>query len=282
MTGIGDQMTDIDEAGTEALQEYFASCSVIINSETPGFEHGTGVAVRYKDQDYILTAAHVLNGEPRNEKLLVIGRPDSTLKEVDKRELPSAFFTGTRGRLTSSTCTHITVIERLVNEELGDIAALKVQNVKKDLPHTVFHNLSGQGETDISEGKPVVICGFPGELALHAQHRETGQLGVAVFASFAWQQIKAIPRSLEQLDPNIDFVTDFHDKETWDPRGMSGGGAWTIPKIKDGELWFPHHTQLWGIQSGFYRNRNLLRLIRIERVLDLLSGNRLSQPACLG
>lgn len=273
---------DIDEEGAKALQEYFVSCSVVITSETPGFEHGTGVAVRYKNEDYIVTAAHILKGEPRNEKILIIGRPDSTLKEVQKRELPSAFFTGTHGRIKSSTGTHIAVTERLVSEELGDIAALKVQNVKKYLPHTVFHDLSGQGETNISEGKPVVICGFPGELALHARHRVTGQLGVAVFTYFAWQKIMAISESPIQLDPNVDFVTDFiHDQETCDPHGMSGGGAWTIPKIKDGELWSPHQSQLLGIQSEFSRQRKLLRLVRVERVLDLLSGNRLSQPVCL-
>lgn len=52
---------------------------------------------------------------------------------------------------------------------------------------------------------------------------------------------------------------------------MSGGGAWTIPRTKNSELWFPGLTQLLGIQSGFYRNSSLLRLTRIERVLDLLS-----------
>ena len=272
------QMKDIDEEGTKALQHYFASCSVIINSEAPGFEHGTGIAIRYRNQGYIVTAAHVLKGEPRNEKILIIGKPDSIQKEVEKQKIPDAFFRGTHGPIKSSTGTHITITERLENKALGDIAALKVEDVRDDLPHTVFHDLSGQGETDISKGRPVIICGFPGELALHAQHRVTGQLRVAIFTCFAWQHIMAIPESLDQLNPLnpiIDFVTDFtHDNETWDPKGMSGGGAWTIPKIKDGELWSPSQTQILGIQSGFYRNKNLLRLTRTECLLKLLSGNQ--------
>lgn len=272
-------MTGIDEEGAKALQGYFASCSVVITSETPGFQHGTGVAVRYKDQDYIVTAAHVLAGEPSNEKILIIGRPASTLKEVQKSELPSAFFAGTHGRPTASPSTHITITGRLASKGQEDIAALKVQNAKNDLPHTVFHNLSGQETTDVSEGKLVIICGSPGELALHAQHRVTGKIGVAVFLYCAWQKIMAISESPEQLDPNVDFVTDFiHNQDPCDPQGMSGGGAWTIPKIKDGELWVPHKTQLLGIQSGFYRERKLLKLVRIERVLDMLSGKHLSQP----
>ncbi|TMQ26138.1 MAG: hypothetical protein E6K65_15520 [Nitrospirae bacterium] len=174
-------MKVIDEESSKALQHYFASCSVIINSETPGFEHGTGVAVRYRNQNYIVTASHVLKREPRNEKLLIIGKPDSTLKEVEKQKIPEAFFKRTHGPIKSSTGTHITITERIESNALGDIAALKVENVQNDLPHTIFHDLSGQGEIDIPKGKPVVICGFPGELALHAEHRVTGQPGVAVF-----------------------------------------------------------------------------------------------------
>jgi len=278
-------MQDTDEEGSKALQHYYASCSVVINSKTPGFEHGTGVAVRFNGQDYIVTAAHVLKNEPRNEKLLIIGRPDSNLKEVEKHELPRAFFDGTHGRINSSTGTHVTITDRLARKELGDIAALKVQNTNATLPHTVFHDLSAQRETDIPEGKPVVVCGFPGELALHAQHRMTGQIGVAVFTYFAWQHIVALPQSSDQLDPcnpfdaNIDFITDFIlENDTCDPKGMSGGGAWTIPKIKEGEVWSPRRTQLLGIQSGFYRRSKLLRLVRVERVLDLLSNNQPTQP----
>ncbi len=268
------QLKSIDEEGTKALQHYFASCSVIINSETPGFEHGTGVAVRYKNQNYIVTAAHVLEKEPRNEKLLIIGKPDSTLKEVEKRRIPDAFFRGTHGRIKSSTGTHLTITKRLQNKALGDIAALKVMDVRSNLPHTVFHDLSNQREPDISVGTSVVICGFPGELALHAKHRVTGEYRVAMFTCFAWQQILPLPESLDlsiPMDPTIDFVTDFVLKEAWDPRGMSGGGAWAFPKTKTGELWSSTQSKLLGIQSGFYRNSSLLRLTRIERVLELLS-----------
>jgi len=62
-------MTDIDAEAQKAISEYFASCSVVVTSETSGFEHGTGVAVSYNNKNYILTAAHVLENEPENGKL---------------------------------------------------------------------------------------------------------------------------------------------------------------------------------------------------------------------
>jgi len=65
----------IENEGHSALSEYLASCSVIITSEAEEFEHGTGVAVRYGNQNYILTARHVLDQESDNEKIMVIGRP---------------------------------------------------------------------------------------------------------------------------------------------------------------------------------------------------------------
>lgn len=255
-------MNDIDKEGTKAVQHYFASCSVIINSETPGFEHGTGVAIRYRNENYIVTAAHVLKREPKNENLLIIGKPDSTLKEVAKQEIRKAFFQGTYGPIKSSTGTHLSITDRLVDETLGDIAALKVRDFENALPHTIFHDLSNQGQTDISVGRSVVICGFPGELALHAQHKVTGKQHIAIFTAYAWQQILTMPESLDQSDPldlNIDFVTNFVLNESWDPKGMSGGGAWTIPKT-DGDqlLWSPNRTQLLGVQSGFFQKEWLV------------------------
>jgi len=268
------QLKEIDMESCVALQEYFASRSVIITSETPGFDHGTGIAVRYRNEHYILTAAHVLRQEPRNDKILVIGKPDSVLKEVRKDELAGAFFAGAHGHIKYSTASYISIIDRLEDDRLGDIAALKVRQTTHDLPYTEFHDLSGQGQAVISEGKPVVICGFPGALAQHARHVITEQQGVVTTIYNAFQHIRGIPESLAQLDPSIHFVTNFtHDIENFDPKGMSGGGAWSVPNLKNGEVWSPDQTQLLGIQSAFSRNRKLMVLVRIERMFDLLSGN---------
>ncbi|MDE3243980.1 MAG: hypothetical protein KGO52_14810, partial [Nitrospirota bacterium] len=170
-------MAMIDEAGRTALKHYLTSCTVVITSETPEFEHGTGGVVRYKNQTYILTAAHVLEGEPSDEKLLITGRPDSALVEVPQHELPGAFLAGTHGPIKLSRGTRIPISKRLAGKGLKDkdIAALKVQDVEKHLPHTASHYLPGHGPIDTSEGKPVNVCGFPGKLAIHASHRATGQ-----------------------------------------------------------------------------------------------------------
>lgn len=273
-------MTDIDEQYTQALQQHFASHAVIISYETAGLNYGTGVAVKFKGQNYIITAAHVLDDKPRNDKILIVGKPDSVLQLVPKREIHNAVIKGTYGPIKSSRGIPINITKRHTNKALGDIAALKVQEPEKMLSCTTFYDLTNQQEVDIAEGTQVVICGFPRELGLHARHRANGQRHMGLFTYFARQKIKAISEAPEMLDSHIDFLTDFGlDHETCEPKGMSGGGAWTLPKINQSKLWFPDQAKLVGVQVGFYRKPHLLRLVRIERVLDLLSSDQLSHTA---
>ena len=205
-------MNEIDEQGSKAFQHYLASSSVAINSLTPGFEHGTGVAVRYK-----VRALHSHSRPHFGERTARRESSDNwearlCPKRNRKTEIPNAFFHGTKGPVRSSTGIHLKITRRLINKRLGDIAAIKVEDVQRYLPHTAFHDLSNQSEINISEGISVVICGFPGEFALHAQHRVTGQYGVAIFLGFAWQKIVSLSSNLDlsnPMDPHIDFLTDF-------------------------------------------------------------------------
>jgi hypothetical protein len=185
------------------------------------------------------------------------------------------------GQFEYSASTHITVGKRIAGNEIEDIAVLKLRNAKEELPHTVFHGLSDQGQTDISNGKLVVVCGFPTELERPAKITLTGESGVVLSSYHAWQKIIPISKPSNELDPNVHFLTDFiYDQDTCsDPLGMSGGGVWAIPKFKDGEVWSAHRTQLLGIQSGFYRNSKRLILVRIERVLSLLLAIKLPRSS---
>lgn len=266
-------MIDIDNEGCNALQEYLASCTVIITSEAGGFEHGTGVAVRYDNQDYILTADHVLTGEPDDDKIMIVGRPAAPIQEVKKDHLHGAVFGASQKPVTFSAATHITITQRLAGKVGEDIAALKLQDAKTYLPHTIFHDLSDQGETHIDVGAIVHLFGFPGELAQQVKHRVTKQSGAAAFPYFAQQKIGQLCAAPDKLDSSLHFVTDFtYDDTTCDPKGMSGCGVWSIPQIEKGKLWLPSKSQLLGIQSGVYRKAGLVVVVRIERVLDLLSG----------
>lgn len=267
-------MNRIVEEALNAVDEYTGSCTVIITNKNPEVPHGSGVAVQYGGQDYILTAAHVVSKELTNENIMVIGRPNGPLQMLrGKAELAEAIARGTYKAVFSSVSA-LNIMGRLSHGG-DDIAALKVENLNTQLPHTMLHNLSSQGDPKISVNEVVTVFGFPGELAKAYEHRTTGRRGLAAFPHITMQSIKDISEAPEAMNPEIDLITDFdYPEEKCDPRGMSGCGVWNIPDAGKGELWSAHKGQLLGILIGHYKASKLLRFVRIDRVVRLLTtGN---------
>jgi len=275
MAWSGSEINDINNESSRAIKECLASRTVIITSETQGFPHGTGIAVRHGHHDYILTAAHVLEKEPDNDKIRVVSKPDGPQKEVEMERRAEAVFTGSHGRLTQSNPTRISIVKRFVGRDKEDIAALKIQDAASVLPNTDFYDLSGQGETQILEGEEVLFFGFPGALALHAEESVTRNPLTPLFPYVAHAKIRNIsdvPRNYG-LDPDVHFVTDYiYDDQTWDPKGMSGCGVWSIPRVPEEQIWSPHKNKLLGIQWALCREPMRIVIVRIQRVLDLLSN----------
>lgn len=270
MTTHTKDMKALENQFFTALDEYTCSCTVVITSVDPVTPHGSGVAVKYGDKEYILTAAHVLADKPDDTKLRIIGRPDGPLQMLrGKKELADA----TRRSVSTkfSSATSITVTRRLTGEN-DDIAALEVANLKAVVPHTVLHELSRQGEAAVSPGTPIKIFGFPGELAKTYEHRITGKRGSSVFPHITDQEVLDISRAPGNIDPRTYFVTDFdYPKDQCDPHGLSGCGGWSFPLPSKDQIWSPHSTQLLGVEIGHYESRNVLQFVHIDRVLRLLS-----------
>src|SRR6185503_17684957 len=121
-------MGEIVDQLLNALDEYTASCTVIITSTDPRVSHGSGVAVRYADQEYILTAAHVLRGEPNDANIKILGRPDSPMQlSRGKREFEEILSKGTYKPVFSSSTSII--IRGRISHGADDIAALRVENL---------------------------------------------------------------------------------------------------------------------------------------------------------
>jgi hypothetical protein len=267
-------MAEIVDQLLNALDEYTASCTVIITSTDPHVSHGSGVAVRYADQEYILTAGHVLKGEPNDTNIKILGRPDGPLQlSRGKREFEETLSRGSYKPVFSSS-TSISILGR-ISHDTDDIAALRVKDLGQYLPHTLLHNLSNQGAVQIATEEAVSIFGFPGELAKHYQRKSTGKGGWAAFPHITIECVKDISAAPERLDPTIDFVTSFdYPEDTCDPRGMSGCGGWRIPTTEKDELWSAYKTQLLGIEIGHYEKSHLLRFVHIERVIQLLATGK--------
>lgn len=264
-------MSSTNEIQTEAvnaLDEYTYSCTVAIASTNPEVQHGSGVAVKFEGQCYILTAAHVLDGEPDNEKIRILGRPDGPLQLLrGKQELADAAKRGTH-RAAFSSAVRISITDRR-SHATDDIAALKVQNPEATLPRTVFHELSAQGEANVAVGMGVTILGFPGELAHHYEQKSTGHRGWTVFPHITTEVVTDTSAAPGTLDPIRVLTTSFdYPEETCNPLGMSGCGVWSFPEAKAREVWSPSKSRVLGILIGHYREAKMLRFTRIEWVKE--------------
>jgi hypothetical protein len=270
MTTQTKDIKDLENQFFAALDEYTCSCTVVITSVDPVMPHGSGVAVKYGDKEYILTAAHVLVDKPDNTKLRILGRPDGPLQMLrGKEEFADAIRRNVPTKFSS--VASLTVTGRLMAEN-DDIAALEVANLKAVVPHTMLHDLSQQGEAAVSPGTPIKIFGFPGELAKTYEHRITGKRGSSVFPHITDQEVLDISRAPGNIDPRTYFVTDFeYPKDQCDPHGLSGCGGWSFPLPSKDQIWLPHSTQLLGVEIGHYESRNVLQFVHIDRVLRLLS-----------
>ena len=263
----------IAEELLNALDEYTSACTVVVASANPKVHHGSGVTVKYGDKQYVLTAAHVLANEPDNQKIRIIGKADAPLQLLPgKKEFEKALAKGT-AKPAFSSATPISITGRLSHYG-DDIAALEVENLNAHLPHTSLHDLSSQGEAQVTIGETITIHGFPGMLAKHYEHQTTGRRGWAAFPHVTMQSVQDISTAPKSKDPNINFITDFDypKDEECDPHGMSGCGAWSIPGANKGEIWSAGKSQLLGIQIAYDRPSNVLVFVRIDRVLRLLSG----------
>jgi len=138
-------MSELQRQYLSAIDEYTGSCTVVITSVNHPGPHGSGVAVTYQGSEYILTAAHILQIEPAKSDLRIIGRPDAPLNIVHGRQELAAELARSSGvRQILSVATAIMITGR-VTAPADDIAALKVDNLRASLPHTIVHDLSRQG-----------------------------------------------------------------------------------------------------------------------------------------
>ncbi len=264
-------MSDINEAATVAFSEYITSCTVIVTSDDNGFDHGSGVAVRYKGKEYILTASHVLKPLQDHRRLKFLGRPSVPFKNVTFNQLSSIREKGI-GSIGFSEAASVHISKCIYGAPDEDVAAIEVKNVHDSLPQTIFHNLEQHESIQPLAGTLASAFGFPGEIATHVTHEITGHRGVMALSLHVDVEVQDISVAPNRLNPAINFITDYTFKESsCNPKGMSGCGIWSRPKHSTGLVWSPYTTRLLGIQSSFYPKSKLLVAVKIERVMSVLS-----------
>ena len=264
-------MNEIDNQAFNALQEYLASRTVVITSKTPTFQHGTGVAIKFRGNDYILTAGHVLKGEPNIENFMVIERPNVPLKDLPKTHIPDAVHGGSHGPIHTSRAKEIQIKHRFVSDKKKDIGVLSVYNASEDLSNTIFQDVSSEPIPEVSVGTVVNIFGVPGELAQTVENKITGEIGAMGFSFLSQEKIKQDSSPIKDYDPNVHFLTSFtEDEYACNPHGMSGCGVWSIPKTENETMWIPNKSRLLGLLTAWHKSSGSLLMVRIETIIDFI------------
>lgn len=166
----------ITEELLNALDEYTAACTVVVASANPNVPYGSGVAVKYGNKQYVLTAAHVLANESDDQNIRIMGKADAPLQLLPgKKEFEEAKAKRTYTPAFSSA-TPISIRNRLGHDG-DDIAALEVENLNGHLPHTLLYDLSTQRDAQVTVGEIITIHGFPGDgKALRASNNRAARL----------------------------------------------------------------------------------------------------------
>jgi hypothetical protein len=217
-------MSDIEKAATVAFSEYITSCTVIVTSTNNTFDHGTGVAVRYRGKSYLLTAAHVLKPLHDNRNLRFIGRPPVPFKNVTMNQLrESSVAESVPFGYSESTSLHVSKL--IFGEADEDVVAIEINGAHHSLLHTIFHDLTQYEPEHLVVGSVASAFGFPGEIAQQVLHKPADKRGVLANSLHVDLEIQDISLAPDKLNPALNFITDYtFDGTECNPKGMSGCG----------------------------------------------------------
>jgi hypothetical protein len=255
-----------DHAG-EAIEEAIA-CSTIGIASEDGTTLGTGVAIRYKGYNLIVTARHVLESVDLGGRR-IIKKKNAPLPREAKKDLPELLAKQSRIKIPSTQI----LISKSSDDDLAvlfvDASCLTRQNVR-------FHELDDTRNTP-EPGVIIVIMGYPVENAVSPREEPASCAGYEILLNVEWRFVVEPVIGLSGFNPTkhflIDFSEDTHSKGyVTHPAGMSGSGIWMYPAFEQDNVWYSTNMLLVGIQSSWYRQSRLIKGVRIGRLLHLLQA----------
>jgi hypothetical protein len=255
---------DLIDSAADAIEEAIAWHTVAIVGGTGQRELqeiGTGSAISFDSQHFVLTARHVIADTP-HEVLRFFCRPDGTFSRMPRNQ---------HREQTAIDVDQLHLLERLpvlgrVLSDIDDLGVLVVDASLEQAHRVRFFDLD-PAATMASEGQLVVAMGYPSDIA----RRIEGGNFVA-FHSVEWSHV-IVNRNLADYDPDRHFLTQYHmieEDPSAHPRGFSGSGVWyRMGPTPDGKLWVPN-LHLAGVYVTYFSQSQLLKAVRIERVIEFL------------
>lgn len=263
-------VADRDRQGLEAAKEYICSCTVVMTTTLRDVPHGTGFAVSYWDDKFIVTARHVLDSVSDYKAIRVIPRSDKALVDVPKEHMPHEVIKGIYGPIAKTYPIEIDIIGCAYSNNIKDLIVFKL-NQTTEIANLQFHELPDKPAFDVAENESVVLFGFPGETAVQVVD-DTGQQGAGIFPYCDLRPVVAPPSEYREFDPNSHFAMEYElDDQTYNPHGMSGSALWRFPKGKQEGIWRASRIEVVGVLVSTHPDKKLLKGTFVKELYPLMS-----------
>jgi hypothetical protein len=244
------------------------------------FTHGSGVCVEYGGRPFIVTAQHVL------DEMEALGFSSGDVR-VGTRS-PKPFEVNLTGKIptlirsVSLNETRTLPIDAVSkSSDLDDLALLRLSGVPSDFDPIRFH-LVEDNRMSPDVGVPVLVVGHPSqELFTPDIGKKEIRMTTGTYALEAYV-VEYKERGLIKFESSrhylVDFKTGGDSKEyLQSTRGMSGAGVWLLPpSVPRNQIWDGTRVRLVGIQVSWYEGVKLLKVTRIERLLELLKAGKVA------
>ncbi len=242
--------------------------------------HGSGICVEYAKRPFVVTARHVVDG------LEALGFSPSEFAIGTRSAEPLKInFTGRIPKRVGGVpqnearCLPFSDLSR--SSSMDDLAILHLPGEVEDFAPLRFHVLQNDRMSP-DPGTGVFVVGSPSQ-EMMIPNRRGGELAISigpyVLEAFVVEhREELLARYDHTFDREhhylVDFETGGEEKDyLQSPDGMSGGGVWLPPtSVAKDQVWVGTRSTLVGVQIAWFRSVKLLKVTRVERVLELFQS----------
>jgi hypothetical protein len=258
----------VNKCSDELAKKYLKSVRAIYGSTEHGrpVHIGSSVAIIYKEEKYLITAAHVLD-ENKLTTLYVSGESHLTLIEA------TAFVTSAPEGNRDDDIIDFAIIHlnEKLQSDIGDIHYISKSEM-------LLNDLDGNHRCCLALGYPNSKNKVKPNGGNHIKEASFVYTGYLKSDAELYSKTGTNPKHHYLLDYDRKHSKDEHNNivNSVGPRGVSGGGLFLIEKIIEPESYRPNvpcSGKLIGILIEFRKNQKVLVYTKLAVIVNVLENN---------
>ena len=255
----------------EAIGWHTVAIDVSLGSKTRP-DWCTGSLVTTSGRYFIMTCRHAVKPEVKNEDLRFLYRSEKPFQLVEKELIKKISISILYQNVYKTFPRKIPIINRFYSNEEDDVVLLECDPFSSERSRYNFYEIKDLAVSTPEVNFPAYFMGFSRELTRKAT--VNGDIGIFPFFGLSYIIEKNIDSRGYNPDRHflIDFRTFNNDDFKIDPFGFSGCGVWSRTPSGSDKLWTPN-IYLVGVQHGYFRESEVLKATRIEKIIPLVTEN---------